>query len=192
MPRPSPKRTAISYCAAMSPATAAARNAGPPMAGGNASGESSGASIAALFELAGGAETAGIGRGGSEPVGSAAFGDGSCERGCGAGAEGVTAGAALGAIGDEAGGGLGTARDCGAGCGAAAGSAGELCDELPPVPPVPPAGAASGAALGAGTSSGVGADVAAAGDGSALPRGCKNSGCGDPLCGCAAFGFFSG
>lgn len=159
------------------------------MAGGNASSESSGASIAALFELAGGAETEGVGRGGSEPVGSAALGNGSCERDCGAdagagaGAEGVAAGAALGAIGDEAlGGGLGTARDCGAGCSVAAGSAGEFCDELPPVPSV---GSASGATLGAGASGGIGADVAA-GDGSALPMGCG------PLCGRAAFGFFSG
>jgi hypothetical protein len=53
-----------------------------------------------VFDGAGGAGVAGIGRGGSEPVGSAAFGDSDCDGDCGVGAAdgvGVTVGAALGA-----------------------------------------------------------------------------------------------
>ncbi|MFZ0986409.1 MAG: hypothetical protein WAN27_01575, partial [Xanthobacteraceae bacterium] len=155
----------------MSPAIAAARNAGPPIAGGNVSIESSGALIAAVFDGDGdgGADIEGIGRGGSEAVGSAAPGDG----GCGAG---VIFGAALGAIDC-------VVPGCVAGSVVAAGSAGEFCDGLPPA--LAP-GTASCVVPGTGAISGVGPDVAA-GDGSFLPEGCT-----DPLCGCAAFGFMSG
>jgi hypothetical protein len=184
----------------MSPAIAAARNAGPPIAGGNPSIESSGAFIAAVFDGAGGADVEGVGRDGSEPVGSAVFGDSDGDGGCDAGAAGagVTVGAALGATGGVALDG-GAAMGCVAGTAVAAGSAGEFCDGFPPaLPPVaapgpttgPTTGAAPGAtfgvALGTGATSGIGPDVAA-GDGSTLP-----TGCGDPLCGCAAFGFFCG
>lgn len=176
----------------MSPAIAAARNAGPPIADGNVSIESSGALIAAVFDGDGGAEMEGIGGGGSEPVGSAALGDSGCDRDCGAGpaGAGVTVGAALGAIGGAA---LGGAFGAAIGC--AAGSVGEFCDGCPPELPLgvttgatsgATTGATSGAALGTGATSGVGPD-AAAGAGSGLPMGCS-----DPLCGCAAFGFMSG
>jgi hypothetical protein len=178
----------------MSPAIAAARNADPPIAGGNVSIESSGGFIAAVFDGAGGADVKGVGRGGSEPVGSAAFGDGDC--GGGAAGAGVTVGAALGAIGgvalDE-----GAAMGCVAGTAVAAGSAGEFCDGFPPaLPPGAATGATTGATTGAapdaapgatletGATSVIGPDVTA-GDGSALP-----TGCGDPFCGCAAFEFF--
>ena len=162
----------------MSPAIAAARSVGPPIAGGNASIESSGAFIAALFDGAGGGDIESIGRGGSEPVGSAVFGDG--DRGTGAAGAGAGAAprAALGA-GLELDG--GAAMSCAAGAAVAAGSASELCDGLPPVlapgakPGAAPGtapGVASGAARGTGATSGIGG-VGAAEDGCVLPAGCE-------------------
>jgi hypothetical protein len=131
-----------------------------------------------VFDGAGGGDVEVVRRGGSEPVGSAAFGDGDCGAGAGAVTVGVVLGLALGATGA-------VALDGGAAVGAAAGS--EFCDGFPPVlPPGAGFGATFGGALGTGALGGVGADVAA-GDGSALPKGC-----GDPLCGCGAFRFFCG
>src|SRR5262249_32346219 len=180
-PRPSPKRSAISYCADISPAIAAARKAGPPIAGGNMSIGSSGAFIVVAFDGAGGAGVEGggrggrgagglVGAGGSEAVGWAALGDG--DGVAGAAGAGEMVGAALGAT---------------AGVGRAPGDA--------VAEPALPAGAAAsgakfgtkfGATPGTGATGGVGADVAA-GDGSALPKGCA-----DPPCGCAGFVFFCG
>jgi hypothetical protein len=166
----------------MSPAIAAARNTGPPIAGGNASIESSGAFIAAVFdEVGAGGGVEGIGRGGSEPVGSGEFGAGDCDGDgvAGGSGAGVTVGAALCAPLGAAGGVAldgGVAVGCAAGAAVAAGS--EFCDGFPPA--LPP-GAAFGATFDGALATG------ATGDGSALPKGC-----GDPLCGSAAFGFFCG
>jgi len=170
----------------MSPAIAAARSVGPPIVGGNASIESSGAFIAALFDDAGGGDIESIGRGGSEPVGSAVFGDGDRGTGAAGAGAGVAVGAApRAALGAALGAGLeldgGAAMSCAAGAAVAAGSASELCDGLPPVlapgakPGAAPGtapGVASGAARGTGATSGIGG-VGAAEDGCVLPVGCE-------------------
>src|SRR5262249_55016643 len=190
----------------MSPAMAAARNAGPPIAGGNVSIEGAGAFIAVTFAGAGGGEVAGIGRAGSEPVESA-FGHCDGDRGAAGAGAGVPLGTALGLALGAAGGGVrlngGAAMGCAAGASVAAGSTFCLPPALPPGATLGPAlgtalgtalgatfgttlGAVFGAALGTGATSGVG-PVVAGGDGSAPPKGC-----GDPLCGCAAVGVFCG
>lgn len=98
----------------------------------------------------------------------------------GGGVAGVTVGAAGGVTPDGA-----VTVGCAAGAAVAAGS--EFCDGFPPaLPPGAAFGVTFDGALGTGATGGNGPDVAA-GDGSALPKGC-----GDPLCGCAAFGFFCG
>jgi hypothetical protein len=129
----------------MSPAMAAARKAGPPIAAGRASVESSGAFIAALFALDG-AGGAGVARAGTEPVESATFGKPDCGAGDAAGE--TTLGG-----GSEATSGV---------AGAAAGS--EICAVLGF------AGVASSAAVGAGAASGTGSPAAAS-DALSLPAG---------------------
>lgn len=144
---------------------AAARNAGPPIVGGNASIESSEVFIAALFGGAGGGDAAGIERGGREPVGSAAFGGDDCD----AGGVGMAVGAALGAAL-----GGGASMGCAAGAAVAAGSPGEF-RLRPALAAGATAGATAGitfgAVLGIGAAIGVGA-IVSADDGSTLPAGC--------------------
>jgi len=185
---------------------AAARNAGPPIAGGNVSIEGAGAFIAVTFAGAGGGEVAGIGRAGSEPVESA-FGHCDGDRGAAGAGAGVPLGTALGLALGAAGGGVrlngGAAMGCAAGASVAAGSTFCLPPALPPGAALGTAlgpalgtalgatfgttlGTVFGAALGTGATTGVG-PVVAGGDGSAPPKGC-----GDPLCGCAAVGVFCG
>src|SRR6516165_4827758 len=192
----------------MSPAIAAARNVGPPIVCGNVSIEGAGAFIAVAFAGAGGGKVEGIGRAGSEPVESAL---GHCDRGAAGAGAGVTLGAALepelglalGPAFGAAGGGVrlngGAVMGCAAGASVAAGSTFCLPPALSPGAVLGTAlgtalgstsgatlDAVFGAALGTGATSGVG-PIVAAGDGSALPKGCV-----DPLCGGAAFGVFCG
>src|SRR5262249_24445041 len=84
----------------MSPAIAAVRSAGPPIAGGKGSSASSGEFMAAPFGGDGGADADDIGRAGNEPVGSAALDNGDCEGDFAAcvGGAGVRPGAALGTV----------------------------------------------------------------------------------------------
>jgi hypothetical protein len=153
--------------------------------------ESSAAFVGAVFDGAG-VLVDGIGRGSSEPVESAAPGGGDC--GAGSVGGGVTVGATVGAT-------SGLALDGGIAIGVVAGGDAGSAFCFPPalspvvaaaaapeVAPETPLGEMVGAAFGAGTgaTNGIGA-VVAAGDGSA-----RSTGCGDPLCGCGAFGLFCG
>src|SRR5262249_27093764 len=134
MPCPSPKRSATSYCAAMSPAIAAARRVGPPIPGGKLSSEPSGGLVAAGLAAAGGGAAGGSGRGGTEPVGSAEFGNGDCDGSgdgdcdaAGGGAGGAAGAALMTRVGAALGWALGTVKDCGAGRAAGVDSVGEFC-----------------------------------------------------------------
>jgi hypothetical protein len=149
----------------MSPAIAAARKAGPPIAAGSVSGETSGLFVAALAEFGGGrgaAAIAAVAGAGSDPVESAFV-----TPDCGAAGVALADGAALGGE---------TASGC------AAGSAGAGRSKFRAAPDLP--GAASGAAAATGAASGIGSFGAGAGGFDATVAGLP-AGCSAPLRGCA-------
>src|SRR5262249_38082877 len=123
----------------------------------------------------------------------APFGDCNGDGGAAGAGAGITVGAALRAARGPALDG-GTAMGCAAD--AAAGSTFCFPAALSPETAVGTAslgklGPVLGAALGTGVTGGIG-PVVAVGGGSALPKGCQDPGCADPLCGCTALGLFCG